>query len=592
MSRFQLLTTAVVLGLGGWLLPEFYITVLDYVGLYGLVALGVMLLTGVSGITSFGQAAFVGLSAYTTTLVTLRYGLSPFVGLAAALVLVLAAAAIIGSVTLRLSGHYLPLATIAWGFSAYLVAGNVEWTGGQTGLTEIPPIRIGSINLESNRQFYFLIWAFALAASLLVGNMLNSRSGRAMRAIKNARETAESFGINIARTRLVVFIYSALLACISGWLYAHMIRFVNPSPFSLTIGIEYLFMAVVGGAGHVFGAFFGAAIITISREIMQEFLPRLLGQTGSFEVIVFGALIIVLLQVNKDEGLGYMFQRFARRGSTRRAAPTTAEHVLMPRAARASERMDGLLLQVNSVTKRFDGLTALQDVSFEVGRQEIVSVIGPNGAGKSTLFNVITGILSPDGGSITVRKKPVSDLTPQRAVALGMARTFQHVQLVPELTVLENVMLGAHIRGNASSIRSALRLSNLEEAGMRSEAQRQLARLGLGHLEDAKATSLALGQQRLLEIARALCADPDILLLDEPAAGLRHKEKQELAMLLRKLKGEGMSILLVEHDMSFVMNLSDRVVVINFGQKLVEGPPAAVRSDPRVIEAYLGTSAA
>lgn len=591
MSIVQLLAASVVLGLGGWLLPEFYITVLNYVGLYGLVALGVMLLTGVSGITSFGQAAFVGLSAYTTTIVSLRFGLSPFIGLVAAVVVVMAAAALIGSVTLRLSGHYLPLATIAWGFSAYLVAGNLEWTGGQTGLTEIPPIRVGSMVLETNRQFYFVIWVVSIVAVIVIGNMLNSRSGRAMRSIKNARETAESFGISIARTRLIVFIYSALLACVSGWLYAHMIRFVNPSPFSLTIGIEYLFMAVVGGAGHVLGAFFGAAFITVSREVLQGVLPRLLGQTGSFEVIVFGALIIILLQINRDEGLGYIFQRIRWKRGKQSIKPTVGAS-LLPRAARMGERKEGLLVQVAGITKRFDGLVALQNVSFEVGRREIVSVIGPNGAGKSTLFNVLTGILLPDDGTIAVREQLITGLTPQRAVALGMARTFQHVQLVPELTVIENVMLGAHIRGKAGSMRSALRLANSEEAGMRSEAQHQLARLGLSHLEDVKATSLALGQQRLLEIARALCADPDILLLDEPAAGLRHKEKQELAKLLRTLRADGITILLVEHDMSFVMNLSDRVIVINFGQKLVEGPPAAIRSDPRVIEAYLGTSAA
>lgn len=591
MSGFQIVAAAAVLGLGGWLLPEFYVTVLDYVGLYGLVALGVMLLTGVSGITSFGQAAFVGFGAYTTALLTLRFGMSSFVGLAAALTVVIAAAAVLGSITLRLSGHYLPLATIAWGFSAYLFAGNVEWTGGQTGLTEIPPVRVGSFVLETNRQFYFVIWVVALVAAVLVGNMLNSRSGRAMRAIKNAPETAASFGINIARTRLVVFIYSAVLACISGWLYAHMIRFINPSPFSLTIGIEYLFMAVVGGAGHVLAAFFGAAVITISREVLQEVLPRLLGQTGSFEVVVFGALIIVLLQINKDEGLGSMFRRLP--WGQRKRRPVSAEtRKLDRRAGRSVERADGPLLEIEGITKRFGGLTALRNVTFKVGRQEIVSLIGPNGAGKSTLFNVSTGLLPADGGTISVRQQSIASLTPQQAVKLGMARTFQHVQLVPELTVLENIMLGAHIRGEASSLRSALRLSAREEAAIRSEAERQLARLGLGHLMDAKATSLALGQQRLVEIARALCADPDILLLDEPAAGLRHKEKQDLARLLRELKADGMSILLVEHDMSFVMNLSDRIVVINFGEKLVEGVPAVVRSDPRVVEAYLGASAA
>ena len=247
-----------------------------------------------------------------------------------------------------------------------------------------------------------------------------------------------------------------------------------------------------------------------------------------------------------------------------------------------------MLLHIENARKQFGGVIAVNDVSFDVQDREIVALIGPNGAGKSTTFNLITGVLASTSGTISVLGNKVDNAPPQEVVKLGVARTFQHVKLVPDMTVLENVAIGAHLRGHAGAIASMLRLDRADEAKLLAEAARQIERVGLGDQIDQLAGSLSLGQQRIVEIARALCVDPMLLLLDEPAAGLRHMEKQRLAALLRQLRDGGMSVLLVEHDMGFVMDLADRIVVLDFGTKIAEGTPAAIKTNPDVIKAYLG----
>lgn len=569
--------------------PEFWITQLNYIGLATLVVLGLVLLTGVGGLISFGQAAFVGIGAYTTAYLTTAMGWSPWLGLICGLVLSFVIAYILGAITLRLSGHYLPLGTIAWGLSLYYLFGNLDFLGQYDGIAGIRAINLFGLRLSDGRSIYYLIWLFALISMWMTRNLLDSRPGRAIRALRASGGMAESFGIKMASYKIIIFVYAALLTSVSGWLYAHMQRAVSPSPFGLNYGIEYIFMAVVGGSSSVWGAIVGSSLILALKDQIQDVLPRLIDTTANFELVVFGILMIFVLQYARDGVwpiVTHWWGRLTGTGKSTRARPAPPAAAALDQRERPEEGI--VVLELNKARKEFGGLVAVNDISFTLRAGEIMGLIGPNGAGKSTTFNLITGVLPATSGEITFLGHRLDRLPAHDIAKLGVGRTFQHVQILPTMSVLENVALGAHLRRQVGVVPAMLRFDRKEEAQLLHEAAVQLQRVGLGDFLYEQAGNLALGQQRILEIARALAADPILLLLDEPAAGLRYHEKQELAEVLKQLRDEGMSILLVEHDMDFVMNLTDHLVVMDFGTKLAEGNPQAIQTNPAVLEAYLG----
>ncbi|MCS7218976.1 MAG: branched-chain amino acid ABC transporter ATP-binding protein/permease [Thermus sp.] len=560
----------------------FYLTLLNFFALSGMVALSLYVLTGLAGMTSFAQAAFMGMGAYATALLTVKAGLSPWLGLLAGLGLSLLLALVLGGLTVRLKGHFLPLSTIAWQVALYILAGNLVWlTGGHTGLTDLPPLSLFGLPLDTGFRYALLSLFLLVLLVLALSNLRHSRLGRALLALRGDALAAASFGVDPASLRLKAFLLSGAIAGLAGFLYAHFLRFVNPTPFSLEASIKYLVMAVAGGVGSVPGVLLGAAFFTGLEDWLKDLLPLLLGRQGNYETIAYG-LILALILLLAPKGLWPLLERRLpqREGRLPRAEPLSLSAPSGPRGE--------VVLAVEGLKKAFGGLLAVNGVSFALRRGEILALIGPNGAGKSTTFNLITGALPPDGGRVVLFGQEITGLPPQRVHRLGLGRTFQHPHLFPELSVLENAALGTYARTRAGFFSVLLGLFRQEEARALATAYGALKRVGLEGLALERAERLSVGQQRLLEIARLLASGAEVLLLDEPGAGLRAGEKRGLAALLRSLAKEGYTVLLVDHDMDLIMGLADRVVVMNYGEKIAEGTPKEVQRNPAVRAAYLG----
>ena len=529
---------------------------------WSISTLGLTVLLGYTGQISLAQATFFGIGAYAVALGTSRWGIDWWLALPIGLAAAGAAGVVLGMTTLKLGGHYLAMVTICFQIIFSQIAINwVAVTGGPDGISGIRRPRF-LVPLDTAQRF---AW-FALGALFLVGVgvwlLKDSALGRSMRAVRENELAAEALGVDSLRVKVTAFALSAVIAALGGALYASGFRYISPDTFSLDQSIEVLAMVLAGGSEAVPGSILGGFLLT--------FLPEWLRDLKSIYLIVYGAVIILVI-LFMPEGL-WGWARLAGRRLARPAPPRRARR---PLAVGGRGEAGEPILALENLGKHFGGLKAVDGVDFTVRRGEIHALIGPNGSGKSTCINLISGLYRPSFGGIRFLGREVAGVRPNRIARRGMARTFQNIRLFRELTVWENVLVGAQRAGGG-------------ERAVRERAAAALEFVGLPARAHERCRNLPYGTQKLVEIARALAGTPELLLLDEPAAGLNQTEKQELVDLLRRLHAHGLTMLLVEHDMSLVNQLSEAITVLNFGKKISEGKPGDVLADPVVVEAYLG----
>jgi len=583
------LALVLALGMGSEFVSGSSVQLWSFVLINVLIAQSINLLTGVAGQISLGHAAFLGIGAYTSALLMKTWGVPLPLSLVAGTLLSAASGWLLSFAAGRVREFYLAMMTLGFGMIFYELIR--EWngvTGGVAGLSGVPAPSLKTLGFFGIAMGPAAYFQFMLAVTAVVmwqlRNLLTSPYGRAFFAIHASEVAAGSIGVARVGTKREAYTLSAALTGLAGGFYAHLVGYLGPESFGLHRSVEALVMAVVGGLGSLSGPILGAIVFTYLPEKLQFF--------ADWQFMVYGLLLMVSF-VLLPKGLAGLLLPRSRyiKASAQAGAKKLASHRSGIAGKTAAGTSEAPLLVAKDIALSFLGLRALDGVTLEIRAGQIIGLVGPNGSGKSTLVNVISGIYHPNAGIVTFEGKPITGLHDHEVARLGVLRTFQDPRLVPAFTVRENVLLGMHRLYRQGNVAAALNLPSAqrEEAEMLARVTETLALAGLTALADVPVKDLPYGDQRMVELSRVLVADPRVVLLDEPAAGLSEGELVRLADVIRVLKGQGVSVVLIEHHMDFLDDLVDDVVVLDAGRMIYHGGMEGMYRNPAVIAAYLGT---